>query len=128
MILTFSKEQFKNKIQAGIKIHTIREDKANRWRMGKLIQHWLHNPRNVSKHPHQFGENSCTGTQSITISWTEFMFQKKPYVFIDDVKLTPDQVERLAINDGFESSKSFFAWFKDDIENWKIIHWTDFRY
>lgn len=129
MILTYSKEQFKNKYLAGIKIHTIREDKNNRWKIGMKIQQWLFNPRHVQKHPHQFGEDACQMIQKIDIRYDEFMFQRIPHIYIDGLKIIDKSViEQIAINDGFESSKSFFAWFNKDIEGWKIIHWTDKQY
>jgi len=121
MILTYLKEQFKNKILAGIKIHTIREDKHYRWQPGMIIHHWLHNPRNVSKHPHQFLKNQCTGTQEIWI------YPETKKVYISGVMCSDKELELLAINDGFESVKGFLAWFNKKFDG-KIIHWTDFRY
>lgn len=126
MILTYSKEQFKNKYLVGIKIHTIREDRNNRWKIGMKIQQWLFNPRHIKKHPHQFGEDVCKRIQTIDIRYDEFMSQRIPHIYIDGLKILDKKViEQISVNDGFESSKSFFAWFNKDIEGWKIIHWTD---
>ena|ERR1035437_1428777 len=122
MILTFSKEQFKNKYLAGIKIHTLREDIHNRWRPGMKIHLWLHNPRNVSKHPYCFAENTCKGVQYVNIFGVN--------VFLENRFLSEPEIHQMAINDGFESEASFFAWFNHSGKAWcgKIIHWTDFRY
>lgn len=128
MILTFSKERFKNLILAGIKIHTIREDKNSRWKPVMTIHHWLFNPRHQSKHPHQFGVNQCVSIQSIDIRYDEFMFQRIPHIYIDDLKITnKEAIRQLIINDGFESERGFFAWFNKDFTG-KIIHWTEKRY
>ena len=128
MILTYSKEQFKFKIIAKIKIHTIREDKHDRWRPGMSIQHWLYSPRNVSKHPHQFGTSICRSKQKIEIIWHESQFMKIADILIEGNKITDISViDQLAINDGFESRKSFYAWFNKNFTG-KIIHWTEFKY
>jgi len=129
MILTYSKEQFKYKIIALIKIHSIRKDKPNRWKPGMLIHHWLFSPRHPSKHPHEFGRDVCFSTQFIQIFWEQkdSNSKKEPFVYIDESCLSDQEVEQLAINDGFESSKSFFAWFNEPF-NGKIIHWTAFQY
>lgn len=41
--------------------------------------------------------------------------------------LDPDEVEKLAINDGFESAKELFEWFAPMFGG-QIVHWTDHRY
>ena len=124
MILTYSKEQFKNKIQAGVKIHTLRIDKTDRWKEGMNIQMWMHNPRNISKHPYCFNDkNICTGWQRIWIhpaSQTGLILHDN----IWDYFLNFDE---LAENDGFESVRQFWTWFNKE-ESYKIIHWTDYRY
>jgi len=122
MVLTYSKEQFKYKIQAGIKIHTIREDKNERRKPGMKIHMWLHNPRNVSKHPHQFLTNQCLSIQRIRIMPTSRSINilRSEYIHI----LNSIEIKELAINDGFESDHEFWQWFKKDFYG-KIIHWTE---
>lgn len=140
MLLTYSKERFKPAILAGEKIHTIREDKTNRWRPGMSIQHWLFNPRHKKFRPaHQFLENECRSIQNIMILRSPSM----PYglaVLIDFeiedkmVKagrwLQDFEITLLAQNDGLtvdelrewfvpEGSKPFYG---------RIIHWTDLKY
>jgi hypothetical protein len=63
MILTYSNPRFKDLILSGEKIHTIREDKTGRWKPGMSIQHWMGNPRNPSKNPHQFAKGECKAVQ-----------------------------------------------------------------
>ena len=48
-------------------------------------------------------------------------------VNIDGKWLDDSQIEKLALNDGFDSVKDFFNWFSEDFVG-KIIHWTDARY
>lgn len=127
MILSYSKEQFKSKIIAKIKIHSIREDKHDRWRPGMSIQHWLYSPRNVSKHPHQFGTSWVLGKQGIEIYWEENEDKKQAFVYIDGEPIDDQTMERLAINDGFENVDAFFEWFHENFYG-SIIHWTDFKY
>jgi len=121
MILSFSKEEFVLKIKSGMKIHTIREDKTGRWHKGRTIHFWKGNPRNVKNDPYMFGEHTCASTQKIEI--------KNKCIYIDDreLKLLPEKVELLAIQDGFYSLEEFFEWFDKDFKG-KIIHWTDYKY
>jgi len=73
MLLTFTKPQFKDLIKQGIKQHTIREDKNNRWKVGNSIQFWLGNPRNVhaKNKPHQFGNGICSRVETIRMYFHE---------------------------------------------------------
>jgi len=120
MLLTFSKSVFVRRIELLIKIHTIREDKTNRWYKGRLIHFWAGNPRNVKNHPYQFKEGKCKSTQKIEI--------KNKCIYIDNrEKLLSDKVKLLAIQDGFDSVNEFFEWFNKDFTG-KIIHWTNFKY
>ena len=41
--------------------------------------------------------------------------------------LKPEEIQKLSLNDGFDSCEDFFAWFNEDFSG-KIIHWTPFRY
>ena len=63
MILSF-KPQFNDKIIKGIKIHTIREDKHNRWKPGRTIQ-FANGIR--TKNYKQFFEGECKSIQPIKI-------------------------------------------------------------
>ena len=69
MIITYNKENcekrnFPEKILKGIKKHTIREDKKQRWKIGRTMQHYAMNPRNGGK---QFAESICTNVNKIEI-------------------------------------------------------------
>jgi len=121
MILTFSKPKFVSRIALGIKIHTIREDKTERWYTGRTIHFWFGNPRNIKNNPYQFRKGICILTQKIEI--------KNKCIYIDnrELKLCSDKVELLAIQDGFDSGQEFFEWFDKDFSG-KLIHWTDYKY
>jgi len=109
---------FEEKINNGIKIHTIRLDKHDRWKTGIKI-HFATGAR--SGNYNCFKEGACIDTQKIKI--------KGRRVFIDHVDCTWEEVEVLAKNDGFDSLDDFWAWFdKYSPFNGKIIHWTKFLY
>ena len=129
MILGF-KKQFPDKIMAGTKKHTIREDVPNRWQ--SLMK--IHMGTGVrTKHYKCFKEAVCTGVQKIKITHGH----GQVFVSIDDVffynstertgSVMDLKMLELAMNDGFNSVEEFFDWFRFDFEG-KIIHWTDLRY
>lgn len=118
------------------KLHTIREDPHNRWKVGMKIHPVINNR---TKDRLQFAPTIvCTEVQYIRIVWTDGL----PVVHIGDTKesVMPwywdfneedgyglDQMKMLAQNDGFDSVEQFFWWFNSDFTR-KIIHWTDFKY
>jgi len=130
MILGF-KKQFKRPILAGTKIHTIREDKTDRWNIGRMIQ-FATGVR--TKKYEQFYEEQCRGIQEIRIAWMEWDTDNVAYIWIDEVCVgsyfrgrSTGRCKEIAENDGFENVDDFFKWFNRDFEG-KIIHWTDFKY
>lgn len=137
MILTYSFHQFQGLIEGDVKIHTVREDKSNRWIPGRSIQHWMHNPRNVAKNPFQFAIhrddlNSCKSIQyfhlynhDVFITDTRIARAK---LYITIKPLDPIKRDLFAIQDGFESWSHMSKYFTSDLLNWKIIHFTDFMY
>jgi hypothetical protein len=112
------KTQFKDKILNGTKIHTIREDKHERWKEGKKI-HFITGMR--TKKRDVFLEGTCTNVDDIWISG------KSKIVIINGVKrLKEDEIETLAKNDGFGNVEGFWDWFGDKKgEDYRLIHWTD---
>lgn len=119
MVLSF-KEQFKEPIIEGNKIHSIREDKTNRWKAGNKI-HFATGVR--TKNYNCFKEGVCIRTQKIEFSHKHRM----PYVSIDNKILSSYEAEDLAKKDGFDTLEDFFKWFGKDFKG-KIIHWTGFIY
>lgn len=113
------------------KLHTIREDKSNRWKAGMDI-HMVINNRTPNRF--QFAPViKCKSVQTIEIKYIHVPFLKGTYlmkgvhVFIDSVKINNADMLKLAINDGFDSVEDFFAYFNKDFTG-KIIHWTDLKY
>ena len=143
MVLGFE-PQFVEPILDGTKIHTIREDKHNRWKPGMKI-HFATGVR--IKNYHQFKTAVCVSVQEIRINWRDIFIDGKslnhiiPFIHVGYTKLLegnslkmyiPNEMisineYRLATNDGFESIDDFRKWFNKDFTG-KIIHWTDFKY
>ncbi|MEI8086941.1 MAG: hypothetical protein WCG93_12075 [Paludibacter sp.] len=131
MVIGFNK-QFPDKIIAGTKLHTIREDVHNRWRAG-MTMHMATGVR--TKQYKCFKLDVCNGTQIIEIKWSR-LYKDAPRaaVYVDDrcigsyTNMYPSGfLKVLARNDGFDSVQEFFEWFKEDFKG-KLIHWTDLRY
>ena len=124
MVLGF-KPQFEEPILQGRKKHTIRIDKNDRWKPGMKI-HFATGVR--TRLYHQFYEGFCKSTQKIQILWDNISQNGEVVsILIDGRLIDLDEVETLAINDGFEDVSEFLNWFNEDFEG-KIIHWTDLRY
>ena len=134
MILAF-KPQFQDKILNGEKIHSIREDKTDRWQPGRLIQ-MATGVR--TKQYNQFSENVVKSVQylSIFIKQRKIFVTNQPVLALGaldtDILLTPEKMHDLAVNDGFNDVNEFFEFFennyKTEVFKGKIIHWTYFKY
>ena len=129
MIIGF-KPQFQDKITAGTKKTTIRNDKHDRWHSG-MTMHMATGVR--TKNYNCFKLDTCKSTQKIRI-WHRTAHVT--YVYIDgrcfaqyrnNEKFPNIKLVTLANNDGFDSVESFFEWFNKDFTG-KLIHWTDLRY
>lgn len=118
MILGF-KEQFNKSIKNGTKIHSIRA--GDRWKPGMTI-HFYNHVR--TKRMKKFGELTCESVQDIEIEW---QYGDSIYVYVDNVVLLEEEVEKLALNDGFDTVEHFMAWFNKDFQG-QIIHWTKYKY
>lgn len=140
MLLTYTHPNFEDTVRTnenpdGIKIHTLREDKTNRWKVGMSIQHWMGNPRNKSMYPHQFSTGECKGLQDVRIFRTRDQDSKYGYeIFIGfpapGRQFTPEENLAIAKNDGL-TTEEFRNWFTSELEPiWmgRIIHFTDLKY
>ena len=134
MILGF-KKQFPVKILIGEKIITIRTDKHNRWKPGRMIQ-FATGVR--TKQFNVFKLGICVSTQEILITKSKeegiyFIHIDKRFFYTywkDKCKCDSDTEARmldLAKSDGFNSIEEFLQWFDKGIEG-KIIHWTEKRF
>lgn len=101
------------------KIHTIRKDEKNRWKEGSKI-HFVTGKR-------WRGERFQFAPVLSVLEIQEIRIDEERNVFIsDNVLLFPD-LKELALNDGFDSVKDFFDYFKEPFEG-KLIHWTGKTY
>jgi len=104
------------------KIHTIREDPTDRWKPGSKIHFVIHNR---SKKRFQFAPVlEVKSVQKIEVR----RFGGEVIIWIDNSTLLhPEDVNTLAVNDGFPSAMRFLQFFDRDFKG-KIIHWADHRY
>lgn len=130
MVLAF-KKQFVEPIKNNDKVHTIREDKNNRWKTGNKI-HFATGVR--TKNYNQFFDGVCKSVQTIEIKTIDdpglinYVRNDKPVgVFVDGKRLKIYEIDLLASKDGFENALEFFKWFDKDFKG-KLIHWTDLKY
>ena len=133
MILSFSEDKFKERILSGVKIHTIRTDRTERWKKGQIIHFWRGNPRNtkLEPKPHQFHECNCRSVQDIRIN-----FELDTHVIsvqIDNRFISQDEILELAIADGFDSIEDMKDWFfkaldGENLFKGRLIHWTKKTY
>lgn len=119
MVIGFNK-QFVAKIKRGTKIHTIREDKHNRWKVG-MTMHMATGVR--TKNCKEFARKKCISVQKIRIKY----YSNYIHVKIGNRVLSDGEVIRLACNDGFAGVKYFKEWFNRDFVG-KIVHWTNVKY
>lgn len=106
------------------KLHTIREDKNNRWQPGTMIDFFI-NAR--TKNMFRFAPRiPLVSLQTIEIK-TSFEFMTDYEIVIDGRSLSLDEQVDLAHYDGFNTLYDFYVYFKDGFQG-KLIHWTDKRY
>lgn len=120
MVLGF-KARFVDKILSKSKIHTIRADKNDRWKIGNTIQ-FATGVR--TKFYNCFLRGVCLFVQKIEISYLDDPNYKFPTILIDGVLITRGEFSQLVKNDGFDSTDEFLEWFDADFSG-KIIHWTN---
>lgn len=132
MILTFSKKEFITLIKEGVKVHTIRDDKHNRWKAGTKIHFWLGNPRNTrgKNKPYQFGVSEVSRVENIRMDFFCSEDWQNDVVYIGDCKLsTIEGLNELAIKDGFDNWEQMKNWFVNPDGQYfgKIIFWKNFE-
>jgi hypothetical protein len=112
-----------DELKTKAKLHTIRVDNCNRWKIGMLIHMVI---GNQTPDRFQFAPLlPVTRVQTIVIdNW----FNHKGEVKIDGRKLTKEETRNLALNDGFDSVEDFWDYFKGLNFTGKLIHWTKLKY
>lgn len=107
------------------KIHTIREDKNDRWKPGTKIDFFI-NCR--QKNMFRFAPVlPVVSVQKVEIIVDKFEFMNDYQIKVDGKLLTIDEEVQLALYDGFDNLLHFFMYFNKDFTG-KIIHWTDLKY
>lgn len=114
--INFSKE-FADKVENGEKLCTIRKERK---RPIKQYDYLYFFTGQRTCQCRAVGGGICTKVQEIVIN------RSKKQVFVDKVKLTTEQLEILAKNDGFNNIDSFYDFFTSQTEPvfiGQIIHW-----
>lgn len=110
-------------VLSSFKIHTIRRDLKDRWKVGNDI-HFVINNR--TKDRFQFAP--ILKVKKIQTIEIQRGFAKSHLkIWIDNKSLSIEEMNELALNDGFKNLDHFLEWFSEDFKG-KIIHWTDFSY
>jgi len=115
------------------KLHTIREDKPDRWKSNMKIHFVIFNR---SKNEFRFAPVLlCKSTQKFELYYDHKNNKRSVYIddklfYSENFNHIPDFflkflfMRQLAFNDGFNSIKDFFNYFDKPFKG-KIIHWTD---
>ena len=140
-----SKQEFIDKIislKNNTKKHTIRGDKKGRWILGRLIDFFIGvrtksmfrfapkvpviSTQEISiKHYEKY---VCIGVENKDMEGvTTLCFYHKTKEGYKQCWNGTNLIERIALNDGFDSVDDFFEWFIEDFKG-KIIHWTELTY
>lgn len=120
-------------ILAAIKIHTMRTDRLGRWVPGREIHHYTGN-RHIKDGDYRcFLKNKCKSTQMVLmVAVRDAQGNPGIKVTIDRLRLSDEEVKKLAINDGFKTVEDMMNWFfnKPGVDMWagKLIHWTNLKY
>lgn len=107
------------------KLHTIREDKNDRWKPGTKIDFFINfRQKNMFRFAPVL---PVVSVQKVEIIVDKFEFMNDYQIKVDGKLLTIDEKVQLALYDGFENLLHFFMYFNEDFTG-KLIHWTDLKY
>jgi len=106
------------------KHHTIRSGTAKHVKTGTKLSLRIWKGLPYRSPQEEFANAECTGKHKIHI-WQDHFGGR--HVVINEKMLGTEEIERLAINDGFDNVNQFFSWFGWEFEG-VIIHWTDINY
>jgi hypothetical protein len=114
---------FVNKIKAKIKIHTMRTDIHNFWKVGEKIEFISESKRKTLK---KFADGICTEILLLGIDPPNkrVLNLKKNLYYGSERTLSEIEIEKLAYNDGFDSVEDFWLYFsKAENKTVKLIFW-----
>lgn len=104
------------------KLHTIREDKNDRWKAGTKIDFFIN-----CRQPTMF--RFAPVLPVVSVQEIEFRELNKDHyiIVVDGRTLGGNDIRKLSINDGFDCEKDFLEYFPVGFKG-KLIHWTDLKY
>ena len=121
------------------KIHSIREDKNDRWRPGIIIDFFINvRQKNMLRFAPKI---PVTTTQRFCLEWHRNKDSTVARIYIDrrsfacviwnkgheDNPIITGKLLEFAQNDGFDTIDEFFKYFNTDFKG-KLIHWTNKTY
>ena len=109
------KKEMERALANGVKLHTIRQKPREVRTIMNHIVYPYHKERGCVL------SNLCTETQMITIE------PSSRTIKVDGRELSKVDIERVSINDGFETMDDFWTFFNEPYQG-MIIHWTDTKY
>lgn len=105
------------------KTHTIIKDESDKWGNGAEIHFTI---KDGTKNRFQFAPvTPCISTQTIEI---KNIFNDRHAVFVNRLRLLDREIDKLAKNEGFNSTDDFWNYYYYQDFQGKIIHWTNFKY
>lgn len=135
MIMNYTLPGAERSIVSGSKKHTMREDRKERWKPGKLIHHTT---GARSKRYKCFLQNDCISTQLVLMAYDKIQSKTNLIITVDRRRLTQKEIMQVVFNDGFLDLADFVNWFfppdhktgyrKRTLWSGKLIHWTDLKY
>lgn len=119
MLITFQ-PQLILPIMRGTKIHTIREDKNNRWKAGMQADMWCRNPRNTHLNPFKLGIAKIESVSEIVIdAGINCVYLLTPHRRYYE----PSNLDIFARQDGFPSWEEMKKFFPERFSG-KLISWN----
>ncbi len=102
----------------GVKIHTLREDPKERYKVGMILDHCTGiRTKKFKKHL----QNTCTRIDQVYVN------PRNKTVQVNGVLLTELEKQIFIANDGFPDQESFWNWFNQP-KNLRLIQWTKHKY
>jgi len=108
------------------KIHTMRS--GNRWRAGMDIHFKIWKGKPYKSKTFNFAPIiPCVSVQDYELINIDSEIGPFRNITIDGRELSDEEVQELAVNDGFDNVEDFWDWFQGNCTG-QLIHWTDKRY
>lgn len=126
MILSFSREVFKERILSGVKKTSIRADVRRRWKMQNKIHFWLGNPRNVAHNPHEFAFSYVEQIDEVEIVPNGVICDGVLDVFVNGREVQGEELKAFITKEGFDSEEDFKSFFKERFRG-VLITWACIR-